>query len=70
MTKRFSGSNGKVERLEGVRVVFGDPDASGRPTLKEVPNSEFTMPADLVLLAMGFVHPVQTGLLEGLGVQF
>jgi glutamate synthase (NADPH/NADH) small chain len=37
-------------------------------TLREVPGSDFELEADLVLLAMGFVHPVQTGLIEGLGV--
>jgi glutamate synthase (NADPH/NADH) small chain len=36
--------------------------------IKPVPGSEFTVKADLVLLAMGFVHPVQEGLLKSLGV--
>jgi glutamate synthase (NADPH) small chain len=36
--------------------------------MREIPGSEFEIPADLVLLAMGFVHPVHDGLLEGLGV--
>ena len=70
MTKRFVGRNGRVERLQGVRVVFGDPDASGRPALEEVPGTEFEMDADLVLLAMGFVHPVHDGLLDDLGVKY
>jgi glutamate synthase (NADPH/NADH) small chain len=51
-----------------VRVRFTPPDASGRPQLEEVPGSEFVLPADLVLLAMGFVHPVHQGLVEQLGV--
>jgi len=54
--------------LEGVEVRFGEPDESGRPRMEEVPGSEFTLPADLVLLAMGFLHPWQEGLLEDLGV--
>jgi glutamate synthase (NADPH/NADH) small chain len=70
MTKRFFGSGGKLERLQGVEVCFGDPDESGRPAMKEVEGSEFELPADLVLLAMGFVHPVQTGLLDDLGVGY
>ena len=37
--------------------------------MAEVPGSEFEMKADLVLLAMGFVGPVQTGLLEQFGVE-
>jgi glutamate synthase (NADPH/NADH) small chain len=69
MTKRFEGRDGRVERLHAVRVRMGAPDASGRPQLEEVPGSDFVLPADLVLLAMGFVHPVQDGLLRDLGVR-
>ena len=36
--------------------------------MEEVAGSEFEMPADLVLLAMGFVHPVRKGLVEDLGI--
>jgi glutamate synthase (NADPH/NADH) small chain len=70
MTTRLSGEAGRVTRLHGVRVEF-DRDRLERPlmnTLREVPGSDFELEADLVLLAMGFVHPVQTGLIEGLGV--
>ncbi len=69
MTKRFSGRNGRVERLHGVHVRFGDPDASGRPTMEEVPGSEFELETDLVLLALGFLGPVQEGLVDDLGVK-
>ena len=69
MTKRFSGSNGRIEKLHGVEVRFGDPDASGRPQMEEVPGSEFEMDADLVLLALGFLGPVQPGLLEDLSLE-
>jgi len=68
-TKRLSGSNGRVEKLHAVRVEF-DRDALDRPlmnSLREV-GDEFEIPADLVLLAMGFVGPVQDGLVKGLGV--
>jgi glutamate synthase (NADPH/NADH) small chain len=37
--------------------------------MKEIPGSEFELKADLVLLAMGFVHPVHEGLLSSLGVK-
>jgi glutamate synthase (NADPH/NADH) small chain len=69
LTRRFSGEGGRVARLHAVRVRFGDPDESGRPRMDEIPNSEFEIPADLVLLAMGFVHPVTEGLVQGLGVE-
>jgi len=58
-----------VSKLVAVRVLFGEPDESGRPGMEEVPDSEFEVPADLVLLAMGFLHPVHEGLLETLGLK-
>jgi glutamate synthase (NADPH/NADH) small chain len=61
-TKEFRGKNGKVEALRAVRLEWKD----GKP--HEVAGSEFEMPAELVLLAMGFVSPLQS-LLEEFGVQ-
>ena len=61
-TKRFEGKDGKVEKLIAARVEWKD----GK--MQEVPGSEFTLKADLVLLAMGFIGPVAGGLLEQLGV--
>jgi glutamate synthase (NADPH/NADH) small chain len=67
-TKSFSGEDGKVTGLNAVRVAWGTgPD--GRMGMQEIAGSEFHIKADLVLLAMGFVHPVHTGLLETLGVE-
>ena len=43
-------------------------DDKGQWQMEEIPGSEFTLKADLVLLAMGFVHPVHAGMLEQLGV--
>ncbi|MGI9514047.1 MAG: glutamate synthase subunit beta [Anderseniella sp.] len=59
MTTHFSGDKGKVKKLHGTRV-----DA----TMKPVDGSEFELPADLVLLAMGFVNPVHDGMLKQLSV--
>ena len=61
-TKRFEGKNGKVEKLVAARVECQDGQ------MREVPGSEFSLKANLVLLAMGFLGPVQGGLLEQLGV--
>ena len=66
-TKRFEGRNGKVEKLIAARVEW-QKDGSGAMNMVEVPGSEFEMKADLVLFAMGFVGPVQTGLLAQFGV--
>ncbi len=60
-TKALVGEGGKVETLRAVRLEWKD----GKPI--EVASSEFDMPADLVLLAMGFVSPVQS-LLEEFGI--
>jgi glutamate synthase (NADPH/NADH) small chain len=68
-TKRISGRAGRIEKLHAVRVEF-DRDALDRPllnTMREV-GPELELPADLLLLAMGFVGPVQEGLVEDLGV--
>jgi glutamate synthase (NADPH/NADH) small chain len=69
LTRRFEGEAGRVARLHGVRLAWGPPDASGRPTMQEIPGSEFSIPADLVLLALGFVHPVREGCIADLGVR-
>jgi glutamate synthase (NADPH/NADH) small chain len=66
-TKRFEGNDGKVEKLIAARVAW-QREPNGQMVMREVPGSEFEMKADLVLLAMGFLGPVQGGLLEGLAV--
>jgi glutamate synthase (NADPH/NADH) small chain len=68
LTRRFEGEGGRVARLHAVRLRPGAPDEAGRPRLEQVPGSEFALPADLVLLAMGFLQPTRAGLLEDLGV--
>jgi glutamate synthase (NADPH/NADH) small chain len=59
LTQKFSGENGTVKTLHCVRVD---------DKIKPVRGTEFELKADLVLLAMGFVHPVQEGMLKSLGV--
>ncbi len=71
MTKELAGKDGRVTALRGVQVGF-ERDPLNRPlmnTMRELPGTDFELPADLVLLAMGFVHPVHEGLVEGLGVE-
>jgi glutamate synthase (NADPH/NADH) small chain len=60
MTRKFEGDNGVVTGLECIRLDDG---------MRPIEGSEFTIKADLVLLAMGFVSPVKEGLLAELGVQ-
>ena len=63
-TKSFEGKSGKVTALNAVRLDWG-PDG-----MREISGSDFKIKADLVFLAMGFVNPVHTGMLEGLGVEY
>jgi glutamate synthase (NADPH/NADH) small chain len=67
-TKSFSGSNGHVEKLHMVRLDW-QRDETGRQQMVEMPGTEFDVDADLVLLAMGFLHPERHGLVEALGVE-
>ena len=68
LTKSFSGSNGRVEKLHAVRVEW-TPGENGRYNMEEAPGSEFEVETDLVLLAMGFLHPQHEGMLTQLGVE-
>jgi len=68
-TKSFTGSNGSVEKLQAVRLDFGEPDASGRRAMREVAGSEFEVQTDLVLLALGFLGPEPEGMLQQLAVK-
>ncbi len=67
-TRRFVGDNsGNLTALELVRVQLKRQD--GRMVFEEIPDSVHTLPADLVLLAMGFLGPERPGMIETLGVK-
>ena len=68
LTKSLTGENGQVNQLHAVRVDWTRGEG-GRFQMSEVPGSEFSVDADLVLLAMGFLHPEHGGMLEQLGVE-
>ncbi|MGH6663401.1 MAG: glutamate synthase subunit beta, partial [Pseudolabrys sp.] len=59
LTQKFTGENGAVKKLHCVHA-----DA----TFKPIAGTEFEIEADLVLLAMGFVHPLHDGMVKALGV--
>ncbi|MER2601604.1 MAG: glutamate synthase subunit beta [Candidatus Competibacter phosphatis] len=65
-THEFVGQDGQVSAIKLVRLEWRQVD--GRQTMVEVPGSEFEIPARLVLLAMGFVHPIHEGMLRELSV--
>ncbi len=60
LTKSFLGEKGRVNKLSCVKVEF----------MKEIAGSEFEIDADLIILALGFLHPEHSGLLAGLKVGF
>jgi len=60
MTQKFTGENGHVKKLHCIRVD---------EKMKPVPGSEFELPADLVLLAMGFTHPEHEGMIKNLSLK-
>ena len=63
LTKRVAGKDGQVTGLDCVRVEWVD----GK--MQEIPGSEFTLKADLILLAMGFIGPRKPGLIDQSGVE-
>jgi glutamate synthase (NADPH/NADH) small chain len=68
-TKRFTGSGGKLTGLEAMEVDWSQPDENGRWQMAGRPGTEFQMPVDLVILALGFLGPRRSSLLEDLGVE-
>ncbi len=59
LTQKFTGENGQVKKLHCVHID---------DRFKPVPGTEFELDADLVLLAMGFVHPEHEGMIQSLGL--
>jgi glutamate synthase (NADPH/NADH) small chain len=67
-TEKFTGNGkGRVTALHGTNVNISNQN--GRLDIKPIPGSDFTLDADLVLLAMGFLGPERGGMLEALGVR-
>ena len=69
LTKSLTGENGRVKFLNAVRIEWKQPANGGRPQMVEIPGTEFTVRADLLLLALGFLHPEHEGMLKDLGVE-
>jgi len=67
-TQRFSGKNGEVQSLHTTRVVWNEDDKGGYQ-MSVIPDSEKEYKADLVLLAMGFLHVETDHLVSDLGLE-
>ncbi len=66
-TKKFIGKKGHVNKIELIEVTWSQ--SNGKMQMVENPSSSFFMDADLVLLAMGFVHCIHEGLVNELGIE-
>lgn len=66
-TQSVTGKDGVIKQLNAVKVEW--KQEGGQWKMSEMPETAFILDADLVLLAMGFVHPVHAGLLDELGVE-
>ncbi|MBU0503653.1 MAG: glutamate synthase subunit beta [Candidatus Omnitrophota bacterium] len=68
LSKEFIGDNGKVSRISCVNADFSEKDSQGCGIMKEVAGSGFEVPADLVIIAAGFLHPEHNGLIKDLNL--
>jgi glutamate synthase (NADPH/NADH) small chain len=67
MTKKFSGVETRVARLQCCQVEWMRKNGSWK--LKELAGTDFTLKADIVLLALGFLHVTHNGLIKGLNLK-
>ncbi|MFO7746322.1 MAG: glutamate synthase subunit beta [Orrella sp.] len=67
-TKAIKGEKGKVTKIVGAKVEWLRDEATGQMKMQEVAGSEFDIQADLILLAMGFVSPINQ-MLQSFGVE-
>ena len=67
LTKKFTGVETRVSKLHCCEVEWFEKDGAWK--FKELPGTEFTLKADIVLLAMGFVHVQHKGLVKGFGLK-
>lgn len=70
LTKKFLGQNGKVKKILCVKVEFLKDERTNCPVMREIPGSSFEIEADLVILAIGFIHPEHSRLLKDLKIEF
>ena len=66
-TKEFVGENGGVKKLRAARLEWHRGE-NGKMQMREIPNGEFDIRADLILLAMGYLHPLHGGMIDELGL--
>ena len=70
LTKRFIQKDGLLKGISCARVEFTQTQGQTCPIMQEIPGSQFEIAADLVIIAVGFLHPEHSGLLTDLNVEF
>jgi glutamate synthase (NADPH/NADH) small chain len=76
LTKKFTGTKGRLEKLCCVRVEFvremnlSLDTPKSCPVMREIQGSQFEIKTDMVVLAVGFIHPEHSSLTDALGVDF
>jgi glutamate synthase (NADPH/NADH) small chain len=70
ITKSFEGNAGKVKKVHFTRAEWENTNPGSTPVMKEITDSEASLDADLVLLALGFVHTEHSRLHESLGIEY
>lgn len=70
LTKSFKGDNNSVKKLSCAKLEFKEEEGMLSPTMHEIPGSAFDIEADLVILAVGFLHPEHSGILKDLNVLY
>lgn len=70
-TKEFLGDeNGNLRAIKVAEMGWSDQEPGKKPAWVEQPDTEYEIPAELVLLAIGFLHPQHEGLLDSFGVEY
>jgi len=69
LTKDFIGEKGHVKKIQCVRVNFKKDKNVSCPIMSEIPGTEFEIEADMVILAIGFIHPQHEGLIKKLKIK-
>ena len=69
LVQKFVGDNNKVKQLECVKLEWYQSDKTGKTEFRQIPGSEFSIQADLVLLATGFLHVEHGPLLKNLNIK-
>lgn len=68
-TKCFSGEDGLLKKAHFARLEWSEPDSTGRSSMQEICGSDFELDVDMVIFAMGFLHPERSELIKSLDVE-